>query len=95
MAGQQTALSFCWWNLHDFAHFDANRASGERWPKRAEDFEAKRDRILATLQELFAGGFLVALEVNNATNSRAAATLRTEVFPRTGDSRCVVEGLAR
>lgn len=67
MAASQAALSFCWWNLHDFAHFDASRASERRWPKRAEDFEAKRGRILATLKELFAGGFPDLLAVCEVT----------------------------
>src|SRR5437868_13822226 len=72
MAGQQATLSFCWWNLHDFAHFDAGRASEHRWPKRAEDFEVKRDRILATLKELFAGGFPDLLAVSEVTREGAS-----------------------
>jgi endonuclease/exonuclease/phosphatase family metal-dependent hydrolase len=76
MAGQQAALSFCWWNLHDFAHFDASRASERRWPKRAEDFKAKRDRILATLRELFAGGFPDLLAVCEVTREAASELAR-------------------
>jgi endonuclease/exonuclease/phosphatase family metal-dependent hydrolase len=72
MAGQQTTISFCWWNLHNFAHFDAGRASEPRWPKRAEDFEGKRDRILATLKELFAGGFPDLLAVCEVTREGAS-----------------------
>lgn len=72
MVGQQGALSFCWWNLHDFAHFDASRAKGVRWPNRASDFEGKRDRILATLQELFAGGFPDLLAVCEITREAAS-----------------------
>src|SRR5947208_5665957 len=78
MAGQQTALSFCWWNLRDFAHFDAGRASEHRWPKGAEDFEAKRGRILATLKELFAGGFpdlLAVCEVSREGASELAGSM--------------------
>jgi hypothetical protein len=74
MAGQLAVLSFCWWNLHDFAHFDAGRASERRWPKRAEDFEAKRDRILATLQELFEGGFPDLLAVCKIADFRGGVT---------------------
>jgi endonuclease/exonuclease/phosphatase family metal-dependent hydrolase len=72
MAGQQAALSFCWWNLHNFAHFDASRASESRWPKRAEDFEAKRDRILTTLQEWFEGIFPDLLAVCEVTREAAS-----------------------
>ncbi len=72
MAEQQAVLSFCWWNLRDFAHFDASRASERRWPKRAEDFQAKRDRILATLRELFAGGYPDLLAVCEATREAAS-----------------------
>jgi hypothetical protein len=78
MAGQLAVLSFCWWNLHDFAHFDSGRASERRWPKRAEDFEAKRDRILATLQELFEGGFpdlLAACEITREAASELAGRM--------------------
>jgi endonuclease/exonuclease/phosphatase family metal-dependent hydrolase len=71
MAGQQAVLSFCWWNLHDFAHFDRGRASAPRWPKRVADYEAKRDRVLATLQELFAGGFPDLLAVCEITREAA------------------------
>ena len=46
-------LTFAWWNLHNFSHFDAARSSHARWPKRPEDYEAKRDRILAALREIF------------------------------------------
>jgi endonuclease/exonuclease/phosphatase family metal-dependent hydrolase len=53
MKGQPRFLSFCWWNLHDFAHYDAARSSAKRWPKRRDDYEAKRDRVLMALQEVF------------------------------------------
>ena len=72
LAGKPVSLSFCWWNLHDFAHFDAGRASERRWPKRAVDFEAKRDRILETLQELFAGDFPDLLAVCEITREAAS-----------------------
>lgn len=80
MAGQRAALSFCWWNLHDFAHFDASRASERRWPKRAEDFEAKRDRILEALRELFARGFPDLLAVCEVTRE-AASDLSSRMSP--------------
>ena len=46
MNGQPGFLTFAWWNLHNFAHYDAARCSNPRWPKRQADYEAKRDRIL-------------------------------------------------
>jgi endonuclease/exonuclease/phosphatase family metal-dependent hydrolase len=76
MNERQNTLSFCWWNLHDFAHFDANLASEPRQPKRAADFEAKRDRILAALRELFAGGFPDLLAVCEITREAAAELAR-------------------
>lgn len=72
MTGQRAALSFCWWNLCDLAHFEAVNASKPRWPKRAKDFETKRDRILTTLQELFAGGFPDLLAVCEITREAAS-----------------------
>jgi endonuclease/exonuclease/phosphatase family metal-dependent hydrolase len=72
MAKKQVALSFCWWNLHDFAHFDAGLASEPRWPKQAKDFETKRDRILAALKDLFAGGFPDLLAVCEVTREAAS-----------------------
>src|SRR3954470_21393343 len=80
MAGQQATLSFCWWNLHNFAHFDASRASERRWPKRAEDFEAKRDRILSTLQELGADGFPDLFAICEVTRE-AASELTSRMSP--------------
>jgi endonuclease/exonuclease/phosphatase family metal-dependent hydrolase len=53
MNGQPGFLTFAWWNLHDFAHHNAVRSSDPRWPKRHEDYEAKRNRILAAFQEVF------------------------------------------
>src|SRR5438067_761948 len=53
MNGQPRVLLFGWWNLHDFAHYDATRSSANRWPKQHADYEAKRDRILQALREVF------------------------------------------
>jgi endonuclease/exonuclease/phosphatase family metal-dependent hydrolase len=71
MAGQQKALTFCWWNLHDFAHFDAGKASEPRWPKQVKDFEDKRDRIITTLRGLFGGKFPDLLAVCEITREAA------------------------
>ncbi len=80
MNGPQDSLSFCWWNLHDFSHFDAKRASDPRRPKREIDFAAKRDRILSALREMFAGGFPDLLAVCEITRE-AAAELRSLMSP--------------
>jgi endonuclease/exonuclease/phosphatase family metal-dependent hydrolase len=69
----QDALSFCWWNLHDFAHFDAERASDRRWPKREIDFTTERDRILAALREMFAGKYPDLLAICEVTREAAVA----------------------
>jgi endonuclease/exonuclease/phosphatase family metal-dependent hydrolase len=80
MNGKEDALSFCWWNLHDFAHFDAGRTSERRWPKRAIDFEVKRDLVLVTLRELFADGFPDLLAVCEITRE-AATELSVRMTP--------------
>ena len=53
MTGPPRVLSFVWWNLHNFAHFDIAKISHERWPKSQKDYDAKRDRILEALREVF------------------------------------------
>ena len=65
------SLTFAWWNLHDFAHFDAARDTERRWPKRLEDYEAKRDRVLAAFGELFGAGFPDLLAVCEITRDAA------------------------
>lgn len=72
MVGPQKAITFCWWNLHNFAHFEAGNASESRWPKRVNDFEDKRDRIVATLQELFGNKFPDLLAVCEITREAAS-----------------------
>jgi hypothetical protein len=47
MKGQPRFLTFAWWNLHNFADYVKGRKADARWPKRAEHYEAKRDRVLA------------------------------------------------
>ncbi len=53
MNEQRGLLTFAWWNLHNFAHYDVARCGDPRWPTRHADYEAKRDRILAAFQEVF------------------------------------------
>src|SRR5262245_33777610 len=71
MAGQPRFLNFAWWNLHNFAHFDAAQASDPRWPKLHAYDEAKRDRILAALHELFGQQFPDLLAVCEVTREAA------------------------
>ena len=71
MSRQQSELSFCWWNLNSFAHFDENSSLVRRWPKQPENFEAKRDRILAALREIFSGGLPDLLAVCEVTREAA------------------------
>ncbi len=50
-------LTLAWWNLHNFAHYDADRSSLERRPKQMGHYTEKRDRILAVFEELVGSGF--------------------------------------
>jgi hypothetical protein len=74
--GATRDLTFCWWNVHNFAHHDADRTSKPRWPKRAEDYAAKRDRLLAAFGELFVGGFPDLLALCEATREAARDLVR-------------------
>ena len=71
MNGLPRFLTFGWWNLHDFAHYDAARSSDPRWPKLHAHYEAKRGRILAALQELFGKEFPDLLAVCEITREAA------------------------
>jgi len=53
MNGLPGCVTFAWWNLHDFAHYDAGRCSDPRWPKEHANYEAKKARILLAFQEVF------------------------------------------
>jgi hypothetical protein len=72
---------FCWWNLHNFAHFDPDRTTDPRWPDRQVDFDAKRDRIRAALAALFdVGGWPDLLATCEIT--RPAAQQLLAVLPQ-------------
>lgn len=71
MIGQPGFLNFCWWNLHDFAHYDAARTSDPRWPKLQAHYEAKRDQMLAAFGELFAKQYPDLLAVCEITREAA------------------------
>jgi endonuclease/exonuclease/phosphatase family metal-dependent hydrolase len=53
MDGQLPSLTFAWWNLHNFAHFDPERTSDRRWPTQPEHYESKRERVRVAFDELF------------------------------------------
>lgn len=72
-------LRFCWWNLHNFAHFDPSRVSSPRWPKSAQAFESKLDRIAACLPQLIGGDVPDLLGLCEIT--REAARSLTDRFP--------------
>jgi endonuclease/exonuclease/phosphatase family metal-dependent hydrolase len=71
MNGQPGFLTFGWWNLHNFAHYDAARSSDPRWPKLSAHYEAKRERVLAALQELFGQALPDLLAVCEITRQAA------------------------
>ena len=71
MNGPRGSLTFSWWNLHDFAHYDAARSSDPRWPKSHAHYEAKKGRILAAFQELFGSQFPDLLAVCEITREAA------------------------
>jgi endonuclease/exonuclease/phosphatase family metal-dependent hydrolase len=82
-------MTFVWWNLHDFAHYDAARSSDPRWPKRHADYEAKRVRILAAFREVFGEGYPDLLAVCEITReaaqdllARLPAGFRLAIAPR-------------
>ena len=45
-------LTFVWWNLNNFAHYEAGKSVLRRRPQQLSHYEAKRDRIVATLRSL-------------------------------------------
>lgn len=71
MAKNVRFISFCWWNLHNFAHFDRSKTGHKRWPKSRKAYERKRDRIIEALQQLFKTSYPHLLAVCEIT--RAAA----------------------
>jgi hypothetical protein len=73
-------LRFAWWNIGSLAHFDAARASMERWPTSPEEYAAHLSRIAAGLRELCrpaAPDFVGLAEVTR----RGAEGLRDAVLP--------------
>lgn len=64
-------LTFAWWNVRDFAHYDETRLSDPRWPKQPPDYEAKRNRILDALNQIFGDDFPDLLGICEITREAA------------------------
>ena len=64
-------LTFSWWNLHNFAHYDAAQSVLKRRPKQLSHYEAKRDRILNVIQEFLKGAFPDIFAVCEVTREAA------------------------
>ena len=79
MTGQPRHLTFAWWNLHNFAHYDASHDDRLRWPKSIPDYEAKRDRVLAAFGVMFGQDYPDLLAVCEIT--REAAQDLTQRLP--------------
>ena len=73
-------LRFAWWNVHDFAHFDPNRAGSPRWPSSRAEYDAKCARVDAALRHLVAHHPPDVLGLCEITE-RAADELRGRLFP--------------
>jgi hypothetical protein len=73
-------LRFAWWNVESLAHYDAARASMERWPESQAESAVHLNRIangLRELRRLAAPDFIGLAEVTRP----AAVALRDAVFP--------------
>ena len=55
MTAQPRTLTFCWWNLHNFAHYDAANSSKKRRWRSQRDYEAKKRRFHDTFKQIFPG----------------------------------------
>jgi endonuclease/exonuclease/phosphatase family metal-dependent hydrolase len=71
MMEPQSQLTFAWWNLHNFAHYDPGRSVLARRPKQLGHYEAKRDLILAAFHELTANGIPDLIAVCEITREAA------------------------
>ena len=73
-------LRFCWWNVQDFAHFDANRALVERWPASADQYLEKHRRVEAAFDGMFGTDMPDVIGLCEITKA-AAEDLRRRRFP--------------
>jgi endonuclease/exonuclease/phosphatase family metal-dependent hydrolase len=55
MTAQPRTLTFCWWNLHNFAHYDAASSSKKRRWRSQADYDAQKRRFHDTFKQIFPG----------------------------------------
>lgn len=77
---QRGQLTFCWWNVHNFAHFDAAKIADARWPKSHAQYEEKRERVVAAFRELFGNDLPDVFGVCEITR-KAAADFASTMLP--------------
>lgn len=73
-------LRFCWWNVQDFAHFDANRSAVPRWPASVGEYEEKRRRVEAAFDAMFGSDLPEIVGLCELTRA-AAEDLQRRSFP--------------
>jgi hypothetical protein len=73
-------LHFMWWNVQDFAHFDPDRATIDRWPVSHEAYLAKRQRVELVLQQISKKHLPHLLAFAEITD-KAAHDIRDSLFP--------------
>src|SRR5262249_5880645 len=71
MTAQPRTLTFCWWNLHNFAHYDAASSSKRRRWISQTDYAAKKRRFHDTFRELLPGDPPALLAVCEVTREAA------------------------
>jgi hypothetical protein len=80
MQPNTTTVDFLWWNLQNFAHFDARKGDDARWPKSTAEYDEKLRRIevvITTLPTKRLPGLLAFAEVSK----EAANGLRNRICP--------------
>lgn len=73
-------LRFAWWNLQDFAHFNANRLGVKRWPESADEYAAKCRAVDAAFDRVFGTDPPEVIGLCEVTET-AAQELRQRKFP--------------
>lgn len=81
---QANSLSFVWWNVADFYHFDGKKVaknSGSRWPQSLGAYNEKCERVDAALRSMFMQyGTPSILSLGEVTR-HAAEDLRNRLLP--------------
>ncbi len=71
MPKKKKALSFAWWNLHNFAkNYDATRTLAAAAAHLKRDYNNKQDRVVAALDSAFTGDFPDLLDLRNHAKLR-------------------------